>query len=151
MALSDVRPIFATLPGVSAPPPFGGSQRTIVLDVDPVKLDAKGVSLQDVITCLSNGNVVSPSGNLLVEAEYPVVRVNAVAVDPQDLANLPVKPGSPVRLSDIGTVRDGTDIVTGYALVNGKRTVYMLVTKRSDASSLDVADNVKANLPRMRH
>src|SRR5207302_2472388 len=65
-------------------------------------------------------------------------------------ANLPVKPGSPVRLSDIGTVRDGTDIVTGYALVNGKRTVYMLVTKRSDASSLDVVNNVKANLPRMK-
>src|SRR5205814_4981589 len=97
-----------------------------------------------------NGNVVSPSGNLLVEAEYPVVRVNAVASDPQELANLPVKPASSVRLSDVGTVRDGTDIVTGYALVNGKRTVYMLVTKRSDASSLDVVNEVKANLPRMR-
>src|SRR5438552_4486517 len=55
MALFDVRPIFAGLPGVSAPPPFGGSQRTIVLDVDPVKLDAKGVTLQDVITAVSNG------------------------------------------------------------------------------------------------
>src|SRR4051794_11620997 len=72
MALFDVRPIFATLPGVSAPPPFGGSQRTIVLDVDPVKLDAKGVSLQDVITCLSNGNAISPSGNMVIRDEYPI-------------------------------------------------------------------------------
>src|SRR5438270_4217328 len=55
MALFDVRPIFAGLPGVSAPPPFGGSQRTIVLDVDPVLLDKQKVSLQDVITCVSNG------------------------------------------------------------------------------------------------
>src|SRR6516162_4462135 len=60
MALFDVRPIFARLPGVSAPPPFGGSQRTIVLKVDPKKLDAKGASLQEVITALGEGNAISP-------------------------------------------------------------------------------------------
>src|SRR5947199_3023117 len=48
MALFDVRPIFANLPGVSAPPPFGGSQRTIVVRVDPKKLDAAGATLRDV-------------------------------------------------------------------------------------------------------
>src|SRR6516162_4525883 len=63
MALFDVRPIFASLPGVSAPPPFGGSQRTIVLRVDPKLLDAKGASLKDVIAALSDGNAISPSGN----------------------------------------------------------------------------------------
>src|SRR6516162_6073624 len=60
MALFDVRPIFANLQGVSAPPPFGGSQRTIVLKVDPKKLDAKGASLQEVITALGEGNAISP-------------------------------------------------------------------------------------------
>src|SRR3954454_17172961 len=58
MALFDVRPIFATLPGVSAPPPFGGSQRTIVLKVDPKKLDAAGASLKDVIVALGEGNTI---------------------------------------------------------------------------------------------
>src|SRR6185295_9874987 len=58
-ALFDVRPIFASLPGVSAPPPFGGSQRTIVLKVDPRRLDAHGTSLQEVITALSSGNTIS--------------------------------------------------------------------------------------------
>src|SRR4051794_31894407 len=72
MALFDVRPIFAGLPGVSAPPPFGGSQRTIVLRVDPQKLDSKGVSLQEVITVLSNGNAISPSGNMVIRDEYPI-------------------------------------------------------------------------------
>src|SRR6478672_8282464 len=55
MALFDVRPIFASLPGVSAPPPFGGSQRTIVLKVDPKKLDAKKATLKEVIAALSEG------------------------------------------------------------------------------------------------
>ena len=150
MALFDVRPIFASLPGVSAPPPFGGSQRTIVLKVDPTKLDAAGASLKDVITALSDGNTLSPSGNLYVADEMPIVRVNAVAADPKELGNISLRPGSSVCLRDIGEVKDGTDLVTGYALVNGKRTVYMLVTKRADASTLTVVNAVKDNLPRMQ-
>jgi multidrug efflux pump subunit AcrB len=150
MALFDVRPIFATLPGVSAPPPFGGSQRTVVLKVDPKKLDAKGASLQEVIAALNAGNAVSPSGNVYIADEMPIVRVNAVAAKIEELGNIPIRPGSSVCLRDIGEIKDATDIPTGYALVNGKPTVYMLVTKRADASTLDVVREVKANLPRMQ-
>src|SRR4051794_9765262 len=89
MALFDVRPIFATLPGVSAPPPFGGAQRTIVLKVDPKKLDAQGVTLKEVIGALGEGNTISPSGNLTVQDELPIVRINAVATDPKELGNIP--------------------------------------------------------------
>lgn len=150
MALFDVRPIFAGLPGVSAPPPFGGNQRTIVLKVDPGKLDSKNVTLQEVMAAVNTANVISPSGNVTFEEEMPIVRLNAVAANPQDLGNVPVRPGSSVCLRDIGEVKDATDIPTGYALVNGRRTVYLLVTKRSDASSLAVVEEVKANLPRMQ-
>ncbi|MEI7687112.1 MAG: efflux RND transporter permease subunit, partial [Planctomycetota bacterium] len=150
MALFDVRPIFASLPGVSAPPPFGGSQRTIVLKVDPALMDAKGVSLQELVTALSTGNVISPSGNISIDDELPIVRVNAVPTDPQELRNIPIRPGSSVCLRDIGEIKDGTDIPTGCALVNGQRTVYMLVTKRADASTLSVVNEVKKNLQRMQ-
>ncbi len=150
MALFDVRPIFASLPGVSAPPPFGGSQRTIVLKVDPKRLDAHGASLQEVVTALSQGNAISPSGNIYLQDQMPIVRVNAVASNPQELGNIPIRPGSNVFLRDIGEIRDTTDIPAGYALVNGRRTVYMLVTKRADASTLSVVNAVKANLPRMQ-
>src|SRR5262249_2091107 len=78
------------------------------------------------------------------------VRVNAVARDPKELGNIPLRRGSTVCLRDVGEVKDTTDIPTGYALVNGRRTVYMLVTKRSDASTLSVVNNVKANMERMR-
>src|SRR5712671_550838 len=90
MALFDVRPIFATLPGVSAPPPFGGSQRTIVLKVDPRKLDAQGVTLSEVVTALGEGNVISPSGNVYIADEMPIVRINAVANKPEELGNIPI-------------------------------------------------------------
>src|SRR5262249_40994647 len=93
---------------------------------------------------------ISPSGNVYIADEMPIVRVNAVATDPQELGNIPLRPGSSVCLRDIGEVKDATDIPTGYALVNGKRTVYLVVTKRADASTLAVVNQVKANLPRMQ-
>src|SRR5438552_6849778 len=72
MALFDVRPIFASLPGVSAPPPFRGSPRTIVMGVDPKLLDAKEASLKDVITALNDGNIISPSGNVYIADAQPI-------------------------------------------------------------------------------
>jgi multidrug efflux pump subunit AcrB len=149
-ALFDVRPIFATLPGVSAPPPFGAAQRTIVLKVDPRLLDAQHISLKEVVAALDQGNVISPSGNIYLQDQYPIVRLNAVARDPQELGNIPIRPGSTVCLRDIGEVKDTTDIPTGYALVNGRPTVYMLVTKRADASTLTVVNEIKANMGRMK-
>src|SRR6266852_5846382 len=151
IALFDVRPIFASLPGVSAPPPFGGSQRTIVLKVGPTLMDAKNVSLQELIAALNTGNVISPSGNMYLDDEMPIVRTNAVPTDPQELRNISIRPGSSVCLRDIGEIKDATDIPTGYALVNGQRTVYMLVTKRADASTLSVVNAVKANKQRMQN
>ena len=150
MALFDVRPIFANLPGVSAPPPFGGSQRTIVLKVDPTLMDAKDVSLQELIAALNTGNTISPSGNMFIGDEFPIVRVNAVPKNPQELRNIPIRPGSSVCLRDIGEIKDTTDIPTGRALVNGQPTVYMLVTKRAGDSTLDVVNEVKKNMKRMQ-
>jgi multidrug efflux pump subunit AcrB len=150
MALFDVRPIFATLPGVSAPPPFGGNQRSIVFKVDPAKLDAQGVSIKEVVTALSEGNAISPSGNMFIADQMPIVRVNAVVSNPQELGSLPIRPGSHICLRDVGEVKDATDIPSGFAIVNGKRTVYMLVTKRADASTLSVVNAVKANMAKMQ-
>src|SRR5262249_42700241 len=93
----------------------------------------------------------SPSGNITFLDRYPIVRINAVPADPKELGNIPIRPGSSVCLRDIGEVKDATDIPTGYALVNGKRTVYLLVTKRADASTLAVVNAVKKNLRRMQN
>src|SRR5919201_3335161 len=69
LALFRVRPMFATLPGVSAPPPFGGNQRTVVIHVDPDRLRAYSLSPNDVVAALSAGNVIAPSGNVRIQGE----------------------------------------------------------------------------------
>ena len=150
LALFRVRPKFASLPGVSAPPPFGGSARTVVIDVDPDKLRSYHLSPDDVISALAAGNTISPSGNVHFEDKYPIVRTNSIAPKIEDFGDIPLKPGANVFLREIATIRDDFDLTTGYALMNGRRAIYILVTKRADASTLSVVDRVKAAIPSMQ-
>ena len=147
-ALFKVRPLFATLPGVSAPPPFGASQRTIVVRVNPDKLRAYNMSPDEVVRALGAGNIISPSGNVRIGDLMPMVPVNSVVSDIKQLGDIPIRPQGTqtVFLRDVGAVEDAADIQTGYALVNGRRTVYIPVTKRADASTLAVVNLVKQNL-----
>jgi multidrug efflux pump subunit AcrB len=151
-ALFRVRPLFATLPGVSAPPPYGSSQRTVVIRIDPDKLRAYDMSPGEVVRALASGNMISPSGNVRIGDVMPMVPVNSVVSDIKELNNIPIRPQGTqtVFLRDIGTVEDGADIQSGYALVDGRRTVYIPVTKRADASTLAVVDLVKQNIPRFQ-
>jgi multidrug efflux pump subunit AcrB len=150
IALNRVRPLFATLPGVSAPPPFGGNQRTIVITLDPDKLRQYRISPDEAISAVSKASLVMPSGNLWTGKLERIARTNAaLGGNLDELLSTPIriKSGPTVYLRDIGTIESGTDIVTAYAHVNGKRTVYIPVTKRADASTLAVIDAVKAALP----
>src|SRR5947209_4517597 len=152
-ALFVVRPMFATLPGVSAPPPFGGNQRTIVVRADPERLRAYHLSPNEAVSAIPKGNRITPSGNVTCKGKSPMVPVNTVVGENiKELETIPVRLGTDptVYVGDIGSVVDATDVPTGYGLVNGKRSVYILVTKRADASTLSVVNEVKANLPRMQ-
>ncbi|MEY2410390.1 MAG: hypothetical protein QOF48_3060, partial [Verrucomicrobiota bacterium] len=135
-ALNRVRPLFATLPGVSAPPPFGGSARTIVIRANPDKLRSFNMSPDEVVRAIASANIITPSGNVRIGDMMPTVPVNAVVKNIKELEGVPIRTGSypAVFVRDIGTVEDAADIATGYALVNGRRTVYIPVTKRADAS-----------------
>jgi multidrug efflux pump subunit AcrB len=152
LALFRVRPMFASLPGVSAPPPFGGSQRTVVINVNPDRLRACNLSPEEVVTALTNSNIISPSGNVHIGDKYPLVPINSIVKNVQEMGNIPVRMGSGpgVYLRDLGTIEDAMDLPSGYALVNGRRAIYILATKRADASTLSVVNEVRAALPKMQ-
>src|SRR5213595_112253 len=154
IALNRVRPIFATLPGVSAPPPFGGSQRTIVVRVDPERLRQYRLSPDEVVSALNRATIVLPSGNVRTGDLIRIANTNAtLGGNIQELLDAPLRIGTgpTVYLRDVGTITDTADIVVGYAHVDDKRTVYIPVTKRADASTLDVIRNVRQALPAMRN
>ncbi len=150
-ALFKVRPMFSSLPGVSAPPPFGGSARSIVIRANPDRLRAFGLSPDDVIGALTKGNAINPSGNVRLGDFFPAVPSNVLVKDIRDLGQIPLKTGTEtVYLRDIGTIDDSADLTTGYALVNGRRAVYILATKRADASTMNVINEIKTALPTMQ-
>ncbi len=152
VALNRVRPLFATLPGVSAPPPFGGSARSIVVNLKPDRLRAFNMAPDEIVAAIAAANTISPSGNMQLGGQYPMVPLNSVVKNIKDLESVPVRTGSypAIFVRDVGEVIDGSDIVTCYALVNGRRTVYIPVTKRADASTLSVVNLVKENLPKFQ-
>src|SRR5207247_1897595 len=118
---------------------------------------AYGVSADQVVQALSSGNAIAPSGQIRDATRMPLVPTNAMVVKPEELGTIELKPGVFLRdvcrrdpVTDRPLIEDASDIPTGYALVNGKRAVYILVTKRASASTLDVVNNVRANLPQMQ-
>jgi multidrug efflux pump subunit AcrB len=150
LALYRVRPMFSGLAGISSPPPFGGNIRAIVVSVDPDRLRSYNLSPQDVVDAIDHGNYISPSGNVIIKDQMTVVPSNTMVMDPQELRNVPLKLGENVYIRDVGTVADATDIPVGYALVNGKKSVYLPVVKQASASTLTVVNAVKSNLSRFQ-
>jgi multidrug efflux pump subunit AcrB len=152
LALNRVRPVFATLPGVSSPPPFGGNQRTIVINVDPQKLQAYGLSPEKVVQALTSGNSIQPAGNADIGTTHTLVTTDSTVTQINDLLGIPLKLGSgaSVYIRDVGSVSDSSDLLAGYALLNGKRTIYIPVTKRPDASTLTVVQEVRQSLARFQ-
>ncbi len=116
IALNQVRPIFATLAGVSAPPPFGGNQRTIVILVNPERLRAYHISPEEAIEAVNRASTVMPSGNVRTGDLIRIASTNAaLGGNIQELLDTPIRTGSgpTVYLRDIGTIQDSTDIIVG--------------------------------------
>ncbi len=151
-ASSRIRPMFSRIEGVSSPPPFGGNQRTIVIRVDPLKLRSYQMTSEEIIRSVVANNLPSPAGNIRIGDKAFMTPVNALVKRPEDFLDIPIRTGSgpTVFIRDIGTVEDGADITVSYALVNGRRAVYIPVVKKADASTLDVVNNIKAALPELQ-
>src|SRR5438105_5485158 len=92
LALFRVRPAFATLPGVSAPPPFGGNQRTVVIRVDPDRLRAYQMAPEEVIEAIATGNTILPAGNVRTGDLDRLAPINAMVVETQELGKIPIRP-----------------------------------------------------------
>jgi multidrug efflux pump subunit AcrB len=123
-----------------------------VISANPNRLRAYNMSPDEVVQAITKGNTISPSGNVRLGDVMPMVPVNSVVTDVRSLSDVPIRSDGTrtIFVRDIGTVADSADIESGYALLNGRRTVYIPVTKRADASTLSVVTLVKENLPKFQ-
>ncbi|MDZ4833336.1 MAG: efflux RND transporter permease subunit [Candidatus Melainabacteria bacterium] len=152
-ALADerIRPIITTISGATTTHPFGGNARTIVVTVNPQRMRALQLSTDDVVNQLTAGNLITPSGLVKSGDIQRIASLNSTVLNIQELAKIPLRGGNnAVLLGDIATIEDSMDIATGYALVNGRRTVFMTISKLSEASTVDVVKRVREALPTMK-
>lgn len=152
LALTRIRPMFATVPGMSSAPPFGSNARTVLINVDPQKLRTLNLSPDEVVEAIAKNNAISPSGNLRVDSTMYVTSVNSLEDNVQQFEDIPVKSNgsATVFVKDLATVADGADLTVSYALVNGKRSVYIPVVKTADASTWNVVQTLRSRLPEMK-
>ncbi|MGC4057712.1 MAG: efflux RND transporter permease subunit [Chitinophagaceae bacterium] len=149
LAATRVRPTFSTIPGLSAPPPFGANSRSVTISVDPAKLRSYGLTADEVVTALAKFNVMSPSGNLRMDNTMYITTSNTLIKSVDEFGNIPVvnRSGVTVLVRDVARVADAADITVDYALINGKRSVYLPVVKTADASTWEVVKNLKKQIP----
>ena len=151
LAQNVVRPLVQKfVPGTVAISPFGPNMRSIVVNVDPHKLLDYNLSPQAIIEALAKGNTIIPAGNIYVKDSMPVVSNNATVVDIKRLGDIPLRMEQNVYLRDVATISDDTDITYGYALVNGKKSVYLPIIKKDTGSTLTVVDDVHKSMQMFR-
>ncbi len=147
-----VRASFTAIPGLLAPPPFGGSPRTIEVNVDPGLLRSHNLTPDQIVEAIRINNQTAPSGNVRIGDQNYITPTNNTIKTIKDFEDIPLFKGGVqnLYLRDVATVKDGADITAGYALVNGKRSVYVSIAKAGDASTWEVVNNLKKNLPKIQ-
>jgi len=152
LANTRVRPMFGSVPGLSAPPPFGANSRSVIVNVDPDRLRSYNMNADEVVEAIAKNNVMTPSGNIRINNTMYVTTINSLEKQVSDFGDIPITTNgnSTVFVKDVARVSDAADVTVDYALVNGKRSVYIPVVKTADASTWDVVKQLKAKLPEMQ-
>jgi multidrug efflux pump subunit AcrB len=152
IAIQDLRTQLITIKGLQSPYPYGGKQRNIIVDLEPEKLYAHGISPQDVSVAVNNQNLILPAGSTKIGTqEYPV-RLNSSPDAVAAINDFPIKStgDTTTYIRDVASVRDGFAVQTNIVHANGKRGVLVSILKSGKASTVDVVDAVLKALPQIK-
>ncbi|MET1055769.1 MAG: efflux RND transporter permease subunit [Pedobacter sp.] len=153
LANTFVRPSFTSVPGLLAPAPSGGSPRSIEINVDPGLMRSHNLTVDQIVNAIKVNNQTAPSGNVRIGDMNYITPTNYTIDKVKEFENIPLFKGAVqnLYLKDVAVVRDGADLTQGYALINGKRSVYVNIAKSGDASTWDVVKGLKANLVKIQN
>ena len=144
-----IRTPLATIQGAAIPLPFGGRFRTVMVDLNPEQLYAKGLSAADVSAALGNQNLILPAGEAKIGDKDYQIRLNSSPRVLDDMNQLPIRivNGATVYLKDVAQVRDGYSVQTSIVRTNGSRGALLTVLRNGKASTLAIVNAVKKALP----
>jgi multidrug efflux pump subunit AcrB len=147
-----IRPQLVTIPGAVVPNVYGGKQRSVVVNLDPGLLQAKGLSPLDVLSAMGQQNVIQPGGTAKIGMDEYDIHVNSSPMTIEGIGNLPIRQvnGATIYVHDVATVSDGSTPQTNVVRQDGRRGVLISILKSGKASTLSVVSGVRAALPRIK-
>ncbi len=148
----NIRNQLATVPGASVPIPFGGKFRQVMAYVNPQALQARGLSLMDVVHALDNSNLILPAGDVKIGTKDYYIYSNSMIENAKDINQVPIKTGrgqAPVLMDNIGRVELSSQIQYNKVLINGQPSVYIPILRQVGANTISVVDGVKNLLPKV--
>jgi multidrug efflux pump subunit AcrB len=145
LGTNTIRTQLATIEGAQTPFPYGGKQRQIQVDIDPVALQAKGLSPADVVNAVSLQNLIVPSGTAKIDRFEYAIETNSAPSIVEQLNDLPIRAvnGAVIYVRDVAHVRDGYPPQTNIVRVDGRRAILMSIMKTGSASTLDIIAGVR--------
>src|SRR5579862_1717703 len=152
LAQNVVRNQLAGVAGAAVPQPFGGRWREIMLYADPYKLEARQLSLMDVVRAMNESNLILPAGDVQIGKYDYNIYANSQVSKVEDINQVPIKltGANPVRVADIGTTKDAYALQYNAVRVDGQRSVYLPVLKQGgDSNTIAVVDGVREKLKRL--
>jgi multidrug efflux pump subunit AcrB len=147
-----VRAQFSSVKGLVSPAPFGGNARTILIKADPDLMRQHNLTADQLVAALRINNQALPSGQVRIGNLNYFTPTNSTIEKVKDFENIPIYYDGVqnVYLRDVARVEDGADITAGYALIDGKRSVYLPITKSATASTWEVVQDLKKAIPRFQ-
>ncbi|MFP5236727.1 MAG: efflux RND transporter permease subunit [Acidobacteriota bacterium] len=149
---NTIRTQLATIEGAQTPYPYGGKQRTIMVNLDLHALQARGLSPTDVVNAVNAQNVIAPAGTIKVHRFEYQVETNSAPLSVAALNNLPIRQvnGTVVYIRDVANVSDSSTPQTNIVRVDGRRAILMNIMKTGSASTLDIIAGVRSKIAAMR-
>jgi multidrug efflux pump subunit AcrB len=152
LSLNFIRPRLTTIEGAEIPYPYGGKQRQIMVDLDIPKLQARGLTPNDVVNAFGSQNLILPSGTAKVGTLEYEVELNGSPTVADDLNNLPIQRinGTITYIRDVAHVRDGFSPQTNIVRQDGIRSTLISILKDGNVSTLDIVKSVQNLLPKIK-
>ena len=143
----------ATVPGASAPLPYGGKQRQIMVDIDSRKLQERNLSPMDVVNSITAQNLIVPTGTAKIGSTEYSVQMNSSPDSLAGLNNIPIKsgPNGTIYIRDVAHVRDGYQPQTNIVRVDGQRASLLTINKSGNTSTLEIVDRIKTMMPTLHN
>jgi len=146
-----LRTQLATIQGASVPPPYGGKQRQIMVDIDPRQLYARGLSAADISNALNAQSVILPAGSAKIGSREFRVEMNNTPQIVEAFNRLPIKTvnGGTIYMNDVAQVRDGYLVQTNIVRHNGERGALLTALKNGGVSTIEIVRRIKEALLRI--